>query len=334
MKILILYNRAVVLKKGLPSDLTCEKEIEIIVPLVADLLRSKGYEVLLLEATKSLWGILSDIKGKIDMVLNLAEGFGGCNTNETFVPAILEVLEIPFTGASFRNMSFTMDKEKTNLVVASYGVPVPRRQLFRSEVALPIKTCLRFPVIVKPVREEASVGITHESVVVNQEALAKQVLQVWSLYGQPALAEEFVEGREISVGVIGNGPDVHIFPPLEFVFDDQVPTLQRIRSYEYKWGGKKESMCKANLPTDVVRKLKEYTRVAYTVTDCQDYARVDYRLTKDGEIFLLEVNYNPGIGPNTHGLNNTLTMMASFESCSFEDLIERIICTAKKRYAS
>ena len=77
MKILILYNRAVVLKKGLPGDLVCEKEIEIIVPLVADLLRSKGYEVLLLETTRSLWGILSDIKGKIDMVLNLAEGFGG-----------------------------------------------------------------------------------------------------------------------------------------------------------------------------------------------------------------------------------------------------------------
>lgn len=331
MKILILYNRAVVLKKGLPIDLACEKEIEIIVPLVADLLRSRGYEVLLLETTERLWGILSDIKGKVDMVLNLAEGFGGCNTNETLVPAILEALEIPFTGASFRNMSFTMDKEKTNLVVAAYGVPVPRRQLFRPWVLPVIETKLRFPVIVKPVREEASVGITHESVVVKQEALAKQVQQVFSLYGQPALVEEFVEGREISVGVIGNGPDVHIFPPLEFVFDDQASPLQRIRSYEYKWGGKKESMCRANLPADVICKLEEYTRIAYTVTDCQDYARMDYRLTKDGEIFLLEVNYNPGIGPNTHGLNNTLTMMASFEGCSFGDMIERIILTAKKR---
>jgi D-alanine-D-alanine ligase len=101
--------------------------------------------------------------------------------------------------------------------------------------------------------------------------------------------------------------------------------LEKIRSYEYKWGGKKEQMVQADLPEATVSLLKAYTKLAFVTTDCRDYARVDYRLDSDGKPFLLEVNYNPGIGPNTHGLNNTLTMMASFDGWSFEDLVERII---------
>ncbi|MFA6601273.1 MAG: D-alanine--D-alanine ligase [Candidatus Paceibacterota bacterium] len=332
MKILILFNRAVVLKKGVPGDLVCEQEIDIIVPLVEQVLRSRGHEVMALEAAIDLWSRLLAIKGEIDIVLNLAEGFGGSNTNEATVPAILEALGIPFTGASLRNMIYTMDKEKTNLTVSGYGIPTPRREVFRPEVPLPIETRLPFPVIVKPVWEEASVGITDDSVVSNQADLARKVRQVFSFYRQPALVERFVIGREISVGIVGNGQETHIFPPLEFVFDPAVPELQRIRSYEYKWGGTKENMVKAQLPAATIALLRRYTRVAYRVMDCRDYARIDYRLTSGGRIFLLEVNYNPGIGPNTHGLNNTLTMMASFEDVSFGDLIERIVVTAKNRY--
>jgi D-alanine-D-alanine ligase len=333
MKILIVYNCAKVLKKGLASDLICEQEIEIIVPLVADSLRQRGYEITTLEVSQNFWVEISAHRNQIDLVLNLAEGFGGCNTNETLVPAILEALEIPFTGASFRNMTFTMDKEKTNLVLSTHGIPIPKHRLFRPGSKFDSIVKLQYPLIVKPVREEASVGITCNSVVSNAEALEKQIEQVFRLYKQPALVEEFIEGREISVGIIGNGNDIRIFEPLEFTFDDDVNPLERIRSYEYKWGGKKEMMRRARLDIGVVRQLIDYTRTAYIATDCQDYARMDYRLTKENKIFLLEVNYNPGIGPNTHGLNNTLTMMASFDGFSFESLIEMIILTAKKRYA-
>jgi D-alanine-D-alanine ligase len=91
-------------------------------------------------------------------------------------------------------------------------------------------------------------------------------------------------------------------------------------------------MVRADLPQDIVARLADYTRIAYTATECRDYARIDYRLNSRGNVYLLEVNYNPGIGPNTHGLNNTLTMMASFEGLSFEDLAERIVLIAAKRY--
>lgn len=331
MKILVLYNIATVVKKGTSNDLICEKEIETILPLVVDLLMARGYEVGSLKADLDLWENLRRRKQDIDIVLNLAEGFGGGNINEAAVPAILEALEIPFTGASARNMHFTMDKEKTKLVLASYGVPSAPHILVREMADLETFS-LPYPVIVKPVREEASIGITHSSVVSDPEALHHQIRESLSLYSQPALVEQFVVGQEVSVGVVGNGTDLRVFPPLEFSFSNTLPELQRLRSYEYKWGGGKENMVKASLPSATIRKLEEYSRIAHLATDCLDYSRMDYRVTEQGNIYLLEVNYNPGIGPNTHGLNNTLTMMASFDGLSFEDLIELIVSTARKRY--
>ncbi len=329
--ILILYNDAERLEKGIPSDLICEQEIKIIVPLMVQLLTSRGYNINTLKADYELWEQLKLRKSTIDIVLNLAEAFGGGNTNETVVPAILEGLNIPFTGASSHNMHFTMDKEKTNLVLNSYGIPVPPHQLFRSGSEV-LQEGLRFPLIVKPVREEASIGIYQDSVIIDEASLMVKIQESLDRYNQPVLVEQFISGREISVGMIGNPPDLHIFPPLEFLFEGTNSELQQIRSYEYKWGGKKEKMVRANLSPAIIEKLEIYSRKAFIVSECRDYARIDFRIDAQNNIYLLEVNYNPGIGPNTHGLNNTLTKMASFEGVSFDDLVEKVVLIALHRY--
>jgi D-alanine-D-alanine ligase len=329
-RVIVLYNLAERLEKGVQSDLICEQEITIIVPLVTQLLKERGYQVNTLMSDFNLWEELKRKKNDIDIVLNLAEAFGGGNTKETVVPAMLEGLNIPFTGASAHNMHFTLDKEKTKLVLAAYGIPTAPYQLFRTGRE-DLSEALHFPLIVKPVREEASIGIYHDSVVVDETSLRKKVIESLLRYSQPAMAEAFICGREISVGIVGNGLDLHVFPPLEFLFEGAESDLEKIRSYEYKWGGKKEQMVRAELPEATVAMLKAYTKLAFTTTDCRDYARVDYRLDSNGNPFLLEVNYNPGIGPNTHGLNNTLTMMASFDGWSFDDLVERIIELALER---
>lgn len=331
MRILVLYNTAKQLKKGIKADLVCEQEIAIVVPLVKKLLKVKGHSVQTMETDFNLWEKLKRKKKSVDIVLNLAEAFGGGNANETLVPEMLEALEIPFTGASSHNMHLTLDKEKTKLVLAYYGLPVPSYQIFRRPEDK-LVSGLKFPVIVKPIREEASIGIYHDSVVFSQEQLRAKVCAILKNYSQPALVEEFIEGREISVGVIGNVPDLTVFPPLEFVFPEVQSPFEQIRSYEYKWGGEKEQMIRASLPRRVARKLEEYSQIAYEATECRDYARMDYRVDSTGNSYLLEVNYNPGIGPNTHGLNNTLTMMASFVGVSFNDLVERIILIARQRY--
>lgn len=330
MRILILYNIARNLKKGTAMDLLCEQEIEIIVPLVNTLLTERGYQVRTLETTLNLWEELMSRKGTFDLALNMAEAFGGGNTDEPLVPAMLEALGIPFTGASAHNMHLTLDKEKTKLVAQGYGIPVPKYQLFRS-ASEPLRVDLAFPLIAKPVREEASIGIHADNVVTNEADLRRKVAQLVGLYRQPAIVEQFIAGREISVGVIGNGDTLHVFLPLEFLFTEASSPLANIRSYEYKWGGKKEQMVRAELLEETAQRLRDYTMRAFVATECRDYARMDYRVTDQGDVYLLEVNYNPGIGPNTHGLNNTLTMMASFEGYGFEDLVERIVKTAAHR---
>lgn len=329
-RVLILYNIAERLEKGIQSDLICEQEISIIVPLISQLLTERGYQVDTLMSDFNLWEELKRRRDSFDVVLNLAEAFGGGNTKETVIPAMLEGLNIPFTGASAHNMHFTLDKEKTKLVLAAYGIPTAPYQLFRTGSEDLLET-LHFPLIVKPVREEASIGIYHDSVVIDEPSLRKKVMESLLRYGQPVMAEVFIHGREISVGIIGNGSDLHVFPPLEFLFEGAESDLEKIRSYEYKWGGKKEQMVRAELSDTTIAMLDAYTRLAFVMTDCRDYARIDYRLDSNRKPFLLEVNYNPGIGPNTHGLNNTLTMMASFDGWSFEDLIERIINMALDR---
>lgn len=331
MRVLILYNVARDLKKGDEADLICEQEITIIVPLVSDALSARGHQVEVLETTFDLWEQLKAKRGSIDLVLNLAEAFGGTNAHEALVPAMLEALNIPFTGATAHNMHLTLDKEKTKLVLGAYGIPASKHQVFRNKQD-EIRIDFNFPLIVKPMREEASIGIHHDSVVMSKENLRAAVTMVLEKYRQPALVEKFIIGREISVGVIGNPPDLTVFPPLEFLFPDAASPLEQIRSYEYKWGGKKEQMVRAALPNDVIERLADYTGTAYVATECRDYARMDYRIDEGENAYLLEVNYNPGIGPNTHGLNNTLTMMASFTSLSFEDLVEQIVLIAARRY--
>lgn len=331
MEVLILYNVAEELKKGKPSDLECEKEITIIVPLVEDILRNKGYGVSTLRTTTNLWNDLYRRRDNIDLVMNLAEGFGGTNANEPVVPAMLEALEIPFTGASSHNMNFTLDKEKTKLLLASHGIPVPTHQLFR-RADEGLRDDLDFPLIVKPVREEASIGLYADNVVTSRRELDRKVRETLDLYKQPALVERFIAGREIFIGMVGNDPEIHVFPSLEFLFQGAASPLEQIRSYEYKWGGKKEQMVRADLPEDLAIRLRRYTEIAFRETDCRDYARMDYRVNMGNNPYLLEVNYNPGIGPNTHGLNNTLTMMASFDGIGFEDFVEMIIKTSAKRY--
>lgn len=331
MKVLVLYNHATTLKKGRQEDLTCEQEVLIIVPIIADILRGLGHEVSTMQTSFELWNELRRKRNEVDLIFNLAEGFGGENSNELFVPAMLEVLDIPFTGPGFRTYVFAYDKWKTTTILGTFGIRHPNAELFYQENPVS-PTSVTFPAIVKPVHEDASLGISYDSVVMNTTDLVDRIQRVHRLYGQAALVEEFIAGREISVGCVGNGSDVHVFPPLEFVFDQKVPTNQRIRSYEYKWGGHKEAMEQAQLSEEEIAVFKNYTQTAFRVLDCREYARVDYRLTESGDIYLLEVNCNPGIGPNTKGLNNTLTMMASFDGYTFERFIAKILELTRIRY--
>ena len=215
MNILILYNAADTAKIGIPSDLRCEQEIKIIVPLVEEILRRRDHTVSSLECDFLVWERLKELRDNLDLVFNLAEAFGGTNSDEPLIPAMLEALDIPFTGASSANMQLTLDKEKTKLVARGYDIPTAPYAIARD--GLPFHTHLEFPLIVKPIRQEASIGIYLDNVVRNAADLRKKVLHVIAAYKQPAIVESFIGGREISVGCLGNIPDLTILPPVEFL---------------------------------------------------------------------------------------------------------------------
>lgn len=320
MRILVVYNDAQVLASGTAEDLVCEQESKVIAPLVSSALETRGHSVTLLSVTLNFWEDLRALHPHPELVFNLAEGFGGANANEPLVPAMLEALGVPFTGASAHNMYLTLDKEKTKLVARGYAIPTPPHQVLRS-ASDPIDPRLRYPLIVKPIRREASIGIHEDNVALDVDALLRSVRRLLKIYGEPVLVEEFIVGREISVGIVGNPPNLHVFPPLEFLFPDSLRPEIAIRSYAYKWGGKREVMVRAQLDERTSRKLVELSKTAFATTECRDYARMDFRIDASGQAYLLEVNYNPGIGPNNEELNNTMTMMASFDGRSFEDLV-------------
>lgn len=330
MRIVIAYNDAQLLASGTPDDLLCEQESKLIAPLIARTLSSRGHSVELLSTTLDFWENLKALRPPPELVFNLAEGFGGTNANEPVVPAILEALGVPFTGASAHNMYLTLDKEKTKLVVQGYGIPTPPYQVLRCATDA-LDPALSYPLIVKPIRKEASIGIHEENVVLDAKALLKRIQKLLELYRQPVLVEHFIIGREISVGVIENPPNLHVFPPLEFLFPDSHRPEAALRTYSYKWGGKKEVMVRAQLDERTSRQLVEMSKIAFVAAECRDYARMDFRIDALGQPYLLEINYNPGIGPNTDELNNTLTMMASFEGYSFEDLVSWIVEVAAAR---
>jgi len=329
MRILILYNVAREVRKGSATDLSCEVEIEIIAPMIEDILRAAGHKVEHRETTYGIWEQLRDTRGDFDLVFNLAEAFGGTNSYEPLVPAMLEALQIPYTGASAFSMMLTLDKGATKRVAQSLGIRTPCFAIAYDDLPAAVSD-LRMPLIVKPLREEASIGITPDSIVSDLGELPARVAALHGLYRQPALIEEFIEGREISIGAIGNGRNVRTLPPLEFLFAEAASPREQIRSYEYKWGGKKEVMVPAMIDDALAAQLHTWTATLFEACECRDYARMDYRVNDDGA-YLLEVNYNPGIGPNTHGLNNTLTMMSSFEGGSFETLVLDIVETAAAR---
>jgi D-alanine-D-alanine ligase len=328
MKIGIVHNRAVFAKAGTVTDLASDKEMELIPMLAASELSQLGHGVELIPADLELGARCQ--ASMVDVVLNLAEGFGGTNVDEHLVPWLLDQAGVPYTGADVTNMAVLRDKAITKAILAQHGVVVADHHPIFCENDC--EQChLDFPLIVKPIREEASIGIRYSSVVTNKVMLRERARVLLKTYRQPVLAEQYITGREFSVGVWGNkNPDA--LPVCEFLFTEEDP-LKRFRSFEYKWLGEHETMEQpTDLPATVRRRLSDIALLAHDATHCRDYSRADFRYSDEGELYFLEHNFNPGIGPNTHGLSNTFTRMCEFAGYNFVEMLSRLLSIALARY--
>jgi D-alanine-D-alanine ligase len=260
---------------------------------------------------------------RFDWVFNLAETVYSYPLVDYEVARKLEEEGINFTGSGWKTMSTCADKAATKCMLLLNGIGTPSFEVFQP--GSPVVNFLRYPLFVKPVHEDGSYGITDESVVRNLSELKRQVEMIHRLYNQAALVEQFIDGRDITAPVIGNGDQAVVLPLLEIVYEEQARS--KFLTFNTKWVEATPEFqasigqC-ASLPPAIEAKIKDVALRAYRLMGCRDYARVDFRL-RGRNPFVLEVNPNPCISPDTGFIKSAKA--AGYE---YADLVTKIVACA------
>lgn len=331
---------------GMSPDQWDDLDSEETIQAITDALSTRGHRVTFLEGDVTLYDSIRQVRP--DICFNICEGHFG-DGREAQVPAILEMLRIPYTGSRVLTLALALDKPMTKRVLAYHGLPTPPFQVFE-RLTEPMDPDIKFPLFVKPSREGTGMGVSAESIVQNEDQLRTQLQRIFERYNQPALVEHFVEGREVTVGVVGNlstpvarrlpsdeeAPRIlrglEFFPSLEVnmaAYPDEEAGLytNRIKvemAHEFHY------LCPAPLRPALVEDLNWYTAATFRVIGCLDVARVDFRLdANDGDKpYILEVNPLPGLNPGY----SDLCIEAAAYGWEYEDLVNRILDEAIERY--
>lgn len=296
-------------------------------------LRSLGFKVIPIEANEKAYLTLYRLKKKIDLVFNVAEGIYGSD-RELQIPAILEMLQIPYTGSSPLTHAFSLNKAKAKEVFLANNIPTPDFQEIKVK-EFKLNKNLKFPLIVKPVAEGSSMGISNESVVYNLPDLKKQVKKVIDAFHEPAIIEPFLEGREFSIAMLGNPPIILpiIEPDHSLLPKDYLP----FDSYEVKWFFEEQGNANyLRCPSKVNKALKEkIINICYKVWDALevlDWCRIDIKCDRKNNPYVLEINSPAGITPPEVSMTSYFPLAARAAGLSYEKLLLKIIQAAAKRY--
>jgi len=327
MKVAILYN--IPGEGSTRSKIEMEAELEVLETVEGAKLslEAKGIEAVPLGCSlEALFSLKS-----FDLVFNLAEGFGDDLRAEPNVAGFIELLGVPYTGSPPGALEVARDKHLSKLVLENEGIPTPRFQLFRNQDD---PFSLDFPVIIKPVLEDASIGITSDSIVRDVDDLRVKVARILETYRQPALVEEYIEGREVNAALIIGPEGAEVLPISEIVFDlpEGVP---RILGFEAKWIEDSPffqntvPLCPAPLEPELKERIETLAKQACSALGVTNYARVDFRIgDEDEEPFVIEVNPNPCINPSGSGFARA----AAAAGMDYPKLIERIARSALDRF--
>jgi D-alanine-D-alanine ligase len=297
-------------------------------------LRFLGYPIQTLEARKKVPALLEEIlAAKADLIFNLCEEFFGQTRLEMNIAALIELLDLPYTGSSSLVLGLSQDKGKTKAILSHHHIPTPPYRVWEPGKE-DLLTGLSFPLIVKPLCEDASLGIDNNAFIQDQKALSEQAQKIYQDYGQPVLIEEFIAGRELNISILGNEAP-QILPISEIDFSSMPPGLPKICGYAAKWDEESKEFfhtvpkCPAVLSPEIEKEVLHVSLQTYRVMECSDYARVDIRLSSDGIPYVLEVNANPDISPDAG-----ITRSAKAAGLSYPELIGRIVELAMDRNKS
>lgn len=330
---------------GMPADQWDDLDSEKTVNTLVEAIRAGGHECEFLEGNASLFESLGEFKP--DICFNICEGHFG-DAREAQVPAMLEMLHIPYTGSRVLTLALALDKPMTKRILAYHDLPTPGFQTFE-RVNEPLHEDLNFPLFVKPVHEGTGMGVSAQSIVHDEVGLREQVAHIIERYKQSALVEYYIEGREVTVGVIGNlvGPvarrlpaneqspriqaGLRFLPPMEVDLKpfEETDTVYSNR-LKVALADQLTYLCPAPLDEELVDDLNWLTAAVFRVTGALDVARVDFRLdvNDNWKPYILEINPLPGLSP---GISD-LVIEAAADGIEHAELVNMILEAALKRY--
>jgi D-alanine-D-alanine ligase len=316
-----------------------EPPVDPVIAQLRDTLTSLGHHAstIVVDHNADVLAAVNAVRAaKPELVMNVAESFGGKSALESNVAALLNLLGLRYTGSSPAGLLLAGDKTLTKKVLSFHGILTPQfATVYRGQ--LDWAGDLTFPVIVKPPQEDASLGITSASVVHNLKDLFGRIDELQTEYQQPVLVEQYVEGREFYVGVLGNA-NVEALPVIEMDFTGFPADKPKIASWQAKWGDDGEgsgaefagtkSVFPANLDPDLEARMQAVAIEAFNALRLRDYGRIDLRVSPAGEIFVIEVNPNCYLERDAE-----FARAARQHGLEYPALISRIIDLATARYS-
>jgi D-alanine-D-alanine ligase len=280
--------------------------------------------------------VVHGLRDRPDLVINMAESFAGKSALESSVAGLLNLLDLRYTGSSPAGLLVAGDKTLSKKVLSFHGIKTPEfATVYRGMVDW--AGDVQFPLIVKPPQEDASLGITQKSIVHDVRELLEKIAEIQGEYQSPALAEQFIDGREYYVGVLGN-QNARALPIIELDFSKFPADRPRIASWEAKWGDEgdgtgaefegTESVFPEDLPDELRDRMQKAAVDAFHALRLRDYARIDMRVTDAGEIYIIEVN------PNCYlEAKSEFARAAERDGIAYDALIGQIVELASARYA-
>ncbi len=273
--------------------------------------------------------IIKRLRGeKVDLVFNLCNGIRG-NSRLSQLPAILESAGIPYTSSSPLGHALAYDKIYSSLIFKELGIPTPKF-IYAYNVNEVKNLELNFPVLVKPRDEGSSRGIHENSLVFNKESLIERIEEQLKIYNPPIMITEYIEGKEFTVGVIGNEENISVLPILEIDFSNIPNHLNKFYSFEVKvrYGDQTIYHIPARIKKETKNNIEKVAIKAYRALSMRDYARVDFRLDENGIPYVLEINSLPGLMKD----HSDLCKMADAAGLNYDGLVMNIVNNAMVRY--
>lgn len=329
MKITVVYNRVDAVTFGKQEDIIADNDTVMMAKEVAKALTKRGHKVGLLELNEKTISTLAKIK--TDCFFNLCGGIDGLPRSESLAAGALIKTGFPVVGSTKEAINLTTDKPATKKILLANNLPTPKFIVVPDHGAN--LDGLLFPLILKPAAEDCSLGISQESVFKNKNGISRKVQKLLELYRQPVLVEEFIDGRELRVSIIGNGIKRRVLPISELVFGKSFQDKFRIFDFSAKWRPETDlykdtyAISPAKISREVKKYVEEISQKAFELTGCTDYGRVDIRLDKNNDPYILEVNANPAIGPQ-----DALASSAAAAGLSYGELLEEIILSHENNH--